>query len=166
MNQFNWVLGSILRHQKHDLFPKYRLWLFKNGKRILFKCYYWCMWGYTYNSKHLEIRRQFENWLSPFFFCLRFMGTFMYVCCLQCWVLKEQERVRGAVFNRWNEWLWAIKRMLGSEPRSSVRALSAFNRWAISPAPSSFPPCWFWGFNSGCESLLQEPFWWTVISKN
>ena len=32
-------------------------------------------------------------------------------------------------------WLWATMWLLGSEPRTSGRAVSAPNRWAISPAP-------------------------------
>jgi hypothetical protein len=34
-------------------------------------------------------------------------------------------------------WFWATMWLLGIELRNSGRAVSAFNRWAISPAPNS-----------------------------
>lgn len=125
------------------------------------------MWGYCHNSKRLAIRRQFESWLSPWVFFL----SKVYECefCLQLCVYaacvpdRMGARGGGSCFYRLYELLWTIEWMLGTEPNSSAGAVSAPKLWAISPAPSSFPPCWSCRVNSACQSSLAVLFWWPVI---
>ena len=67
--------------------------------------------------------------------------------CLHIWLYTR----RGHRFH--DRWLWATMWMLGLELRTSGRAVSALNHWAISPALGFFKNrnvMWMFCFNPRC----------------
>ena len=70
--------------------------------------------------------------ISPGPHYLLFKERFIYFMGVHCHCLQTpQKRASDPIYR----WLWATMWMLGFELRTSGRALSALNRWAISLAP-------------------------------
>jgi len=116
------------------------------------------LWAASASSSSLE---NTVHILTILFFFLKIY--FMYECSICMYTCVPEEGIRSHY-----RWLWATMWLLGIELRTSVRAASSLNRWAISPAPSPnllfFSDFYlYWFFYGSLENVLPLTPFYTVI---
>jgi hypothetical protein len=96
--------------------------------------------------------------------CMGALCTSMSVYCVHVWCPWRPEKSIWSPGTRgFCRWVWAATGILGFELRTSGRAVSALNRWSISPAPENIFKAGVYYKNPGVQSLLHSMVLFRVL---